>query len=100
MSLKTWKEEFYSVPASKLARSSVIKCLEHSILKWRGLFPSHLKRHKVSLNGNEVCSDMSAEKFPFWTSNSTPGMRLVMLASDVLTLKPVKFWSTLKSTEL
>jgi len=45
MTLKTWKKEFYPVPASK--SMSKIKAIEHSLKKWRGLTKSNLKKHDL-----------------------------------------------------
>lgn len=48
MSLKTWKKEFYPIPANKV--KGYKKAVEHSFLKWKGLLPSNLKKHKVKLD--------------------------------------------------
>lgn len=45
MSLETWKKEFYPIPADKV--KSHKKAVEHSILKWTGLFPKNLKKHNI-----------------------------------------------------
>jgi len=42
VSLETWKEEYYPVPASAVSREDA---LDHSIRKWEGLRPENLKRH-------------------------------------------------------
>jgi hypothetical protein len=47
MSLKTWCEEFYPVPACNVPESEE---LDHSIRKWEGLRPAARKRHGVSNN--------------------------------------------------
>lgn len=47
MSLKTWKEEFYPIPASEVEIGAAV---DHSITKWRGLKPENLKKHNVVSN--------------------------------------------------
>ena len=48
MSLASWKEEFYPTPAYACPCD---QALEHSILKWTGLLPENLEKHKVFLDG-------------------------------------------------
>jgi len=54
MSLETWKEEFYPVPADdKRAKRSHTAAVNHSLKKWRGLTKENLEKHgliKVSLS--------------------------------------------------
>src|SRR4030042_366937 len=45
MSLKTWKKEFYPIPANKVKKSDA---LDHSIKKWEGLTKSNLEKHHVT----------------------------------------------------
>lgn len=45
MSLDTWKKEFYPKTAGRVKLMS--DAVDHSLLKWRGLFPRNLKRHRV-----------------------------------------------------
>ena len=42
MSLKTWKKEFYVIPASKCPRNMAI---HHSLKKWIGLRAKNLEKH-------------------------------------------------------
>lgn len=49
MSLKSWKQEFYPISAKSAARGSMIKAIEHSLLKWKGLSPSNIKKHDVHI---------------------------------------------------
>lgn len=76
MSVKTWKEEFYSVPAVELIDCSDIVCLEHAIKKWEGALEDNLKKHKVkfkdfvvvdeegySINFNDVTCAL-CQKYP------------------------------------
>lgn len=53
MSLKSWLDEFYPVPASKVSKEDA---LEHSIQKWKGLLPDNLKKHNVAYRGEEILS--------------------------------------------
>jgi hypothetical protein len=61
MSLKTWKEEFYPIPAdSSRATKTEISALRHGIRKWKGLTRENLRKHGIksfnfySIFGNEV----------------------------------------------
>ena len=45
MSLKTWIEEFYPVPASP--EMSDADACKHGILKWSGRYKKNLKKHNV-----------------------------------------------------
>lgn len=54
MSLKTWKNEFYSLPIYALINPTDLECVNHSILKWSGALPENLKKHKVSYEDHEV----------------------------------------------
>jgi hypothetical protein len=57
MSLESWKKEFYPVSAdSPKAQKSDVARLKHSILKWRGLQKSNLKRHGVVKNWKYICT--------------------------------------------
>lgn len=48
MSLKTWKAEFLPITAKRAAeRYGAIKCIEHSLQKWKGALPENTKRHDV-----------------------------------------------------
>lgn len=42
MSKKTWKEEFYPIPADEVPLK---RAVAHSLKKWRGLLPRNLKKH-------------------------------------------------------
>ena len=50
MSIKSWKQEFYPVPAEEAA-TSPIAALKHSIVKWHGLRSENLKKHRVVVIG-------------------------------------------------
>lgn len=51
MSLKTWQEEFYPIPADKTEFGDA---LDHSLRKWEGTTPGNLAKHGVKLNGPEL----------------------------------------------
>lgn len=44
MSMKTWKEEFYPVPADQVSAEDA---LDHSIRKWFGLTKENRERHGI-----------------------------------------------------
>lgn len=46
MSVKTWLNEFYPIPAD--APMTNLEAVQHSLKKWRGLTDSNLKRHCVN----------------------------------------------------
>ena len=46
MSIETWKEEFYTVPADdRRAKRSHTAAVNHSLKKWRGLTKENLEKH-------------------------------------------------------
>lgn len=54
MSAKSWKEEFYPIPASKTKKKDA---LAHSLQKWRGLTDSAVHKHglaepPIAVNGD------------------------------------------------
>lgn len=56
MSLKTWKEEFYPIPAIKVEMGAAV---DHSITKWSGLRPENLKKHHVVTNEYGIFDESS-----------------------------------------
>jgi hypothetical protein len=60
MSLKSWRKEFYKVDAKDVSEADA---LEHSILKWRGLLPSNLKRHKLRADSGNVIESIVHELY-------------------------------------
>lgn len=52
MSTESWKEEFYPVSATRFEyRQDIqVNAAKHSIKKWRGFYPSNLKKHRVWLS--------------------------------------------------
>ena len=54
MSLDTWKAEFYKVDAQRVAPKNAA---DHSILKWRGLHPSNLKKHGLNMSDGILCDN-------------------------------------------
>ena len=57
MSIDTWIEEYYPVPAS--ADMSTKEAIEHSLKKFEGLQEVNLLRHHVILSGQIVYDEMS-----------------------------------------
>ncbi len=51
MSLETWKEEFYPIPADEVPES---QALTHSLRKWEGLRKENLEKHGVGATGGYV----------------------------------------------
>ena len=52
MSLRTWKKEFYSVPADRVSEENALK---HSLKKWIGLLSTNREKHNVKLYNNCLC---------------------------------------------
>lgn len=59
MSLATWKEEFYPVPADE-AKGDALAAVDHSLKKWEGLRPDNLKKHQCRAAGTAI-SDGAVE---------------------------------------
>lgn len=53
MSLKSWLDAFYPIPADEVSKEDA---LEHSIRKWKGLLPVNLAKHQVLYRWEEVQS--------------------------------------------
>ena len=51
MSLKTWKEEFYPIPADEVPES---QALAHSLRNWEGLRKENLEKHGVESTDSYV----------------------------------------------
>lgn len=56
MSLTTWKEEFYPIPADK-AEGDVLTAVDHSLKKWEGLRADNMKRHGCYAAGSWISDD-------------------------------------------
>jgi hypothetical protein len=54
MSLQTWKEEFYPIPANE---TSPEESLKHSLKKWKGLTKENLQKHGLETNGQIIRGD-------------------------------------------
>jgi len=54
MSLKTWKKEFYPIPADKCPKS---KAIAHSLQKWTGALKKNLKKHGCFIAATSVDDD-------------------------------------------
>jgi len=52
MSLTTWKQEFYTTPAT--TPQDKLSAIEHSLKKWRGLTKENLERHQVAKNNKFI----------------------------------------------
>jgi len=56
MSLKTWKEEFYPIPADEVEKKDA---LAHSLRKWEGLRKAQLDKHGLVRRRCEIAEDDS-----------------------------------------
>jgi len=63
MSLKTWIEEFYPIPASP--KMSAAEACKHGILKWSGRYQKNLKKHKVESAECDVVDEHEESNFEF-----------------------------------
>lgn len=54
MSYKTWKKEFYPVPASRVKKDSAV---DASILKWTGCLPKNLAKHGLTRDESTLYDD-------------------------------------------
>lgn len=57
MSLTTWKEEFYPIPADK-AKGDALTAVDHSLKKWEGLRADNMKRHGCYAAGSAISDDL------------------------------------------
>jgi hypothetical protein len=65
MSVETWKNEFYPISA-RLAHSTDLMALQHSLKKWIGLRSENRKAHEVSIGPyNHTLQDASASSLKF-----------------------------------
>lgn len=56
MSIETWKEEFYPVPADdRRAKRSHTAAVNHSLKKWRGLTKESLEKHGLQKISGSDC---------------------------------------------
>jgi len=63
VSLKTWKVEFYPVPADQVSKADA---LDHSIRKWEGLTKINLKKHGLIVDGTELSEHGNADSESFF----------------------------------
>jgi len=47
MSIETWLQEFYPIPANQLEAASDLECAQHCLLKWSGTSPENLNKHNT-----------------------------------------------------
>jgi hypothetical protein len=50
MSLETWKEEFYPIPAKEMKNKSWRECIQHCRKKFQGFFQKNLRKHGVKFD--------------------------------------------------
>lgn len=48
MTLRTWKDEFYPVPADDPSIETDLQAIEHSLRKWEGLRYDNRAKHEIS----------------------------------------------------
>ncbi len=60
MSLKTWKKEFYPIPASEVEGRT--EAIQHSLVKWVGLRGENLRKHNVRLIGISLTDARAGER--------------------------------------
>jgi hypothetical protein len=58
MSLRSWKEQFYCVPAIDVSSEDA---LAHSARKWEGLRKENLDRHQVMRSGSLIVSSVECD---------------------------------------
>lgn len=56
MSLASWKNEFYPVPAEQ-AIGDAVSAVNHSLRKWEGLRADNMKRHGCYAAGSAISDD-------------------------------------------
>jgi hypothetical protein len=66
MSLQTWKEEFYPIPASECRKEDAVK---HSLRKWIGLKKENLKKHGLRHLGGSWISEVENNENGIVTSS-------------------------------
>jgi hypothetical protein len=54
VSIKSWKEKFYPVPADSATLKSDVDDINHSLQKWIGFRESNLEKHGVSVGEIDV----------------------------------------------
>lgn len=86
MSLETWEKEYYPNDASsRWARRNPI---EHSLRKWRGLFPGKLKEHGCEMSyGYRVVDAATGDTFYVWDDTCALCVRFLRPSGDVRCLK-------------
>lgn len=58
MSLQSWIEEFYPIPAKEVSKENA---LEHSIKKWEGLRKENLEKHDLMQEDRSILDQESYE---------------------------------------
>ena len=71
MSLQTWKEEFYPVPAETVQQDDA---LAHAVQKWQGMKLENLAKHGVAFDAwgdvTDARDDPTADETHFFKANS------------------------------
>lgn len=71
MSLESWKEEFYSIPA--YTEMTELEAVEHSIRKWTGLRTANLEKHELKADWDFACVEEPHNEWSdkLWISDGT-----------------------------
>lgn len=56
MSLASWKEEFYPIPAGE-AKGDALTAVDHSLKKWEGLRADNMKKHECYGAGSSISDE-------------------------------------------
>ncbi len=57
MSLESWKQLYYPIPADEAAKFSPVEIIQHSLTKWRGLRTAARDNHNVWFNEANILVD-------------------------------------------
>jgi hypothetical protein len=61
MSIETWKEKFFHVPADAPSLDTALKRLDHSIRMWVGFRKKSLEKHDLAAPTNSFCIRFTEE---------------------------------------
>lgn len=65
MSLESWEAEFYPTHAFNMLNTSAKKCVQHSLLKWRGATEENLQKHTVRYDDYDIEDLTTGETITF-----------------------------------
>lgn len=54
MSLESWKQKYYPIPAKKTGKWNLEDTLRHSIRKWKGFRPANLEEHGLQARATGI----------------------------------------------